>query len=119
MKITTLVSAALTLFAVSAGSVSAAEEFATLKGVDAAPMAASELENVKGMHVHFRDAGNGKIHLAGRLDEKNWSSEWGGSDGLPVAPSYKGLCVAAGLSGPGNGISIPGGQVQCPLGAAF
>lgn len=95
-------------------SVSVAGQFATLKGVKAAPMAASELKAVKGLHVHFIDPHNGfaKVHLAGDVKtENNWSN-LGGSDGLPVAPSYHGLCVAIGVGT--SGISIPGAAVQCP-----
>jgi len=89
-----------------------ADELATLKGVKATPMTSSELEEVKGMHVHFLDA-NGKIHLAGNPENKgigtgNWYLN-GSPDGAPVAPSYHGLCVA----GP---IVIPTGPnpSQCP-----
>lgn len=90
--------------------------FATLKGVKAVPMAAAELDSIKGMHVHFLDAGGGELHLAGDIKtENNWEN-LGGTDPAPVAPSYHGLCVAAGYSGPSAGaISIPGGQFQCPL----
>jgi hypothetical protein len=94
--------------------------FATLKGVKAAPMSSSELDAVKGLHVHFITIKNGKLHLAGDVKtENNWSNEWGGTDGQPVAPSYKGLCVAH-----GNGsIFIPTGPpgtpvtLQCPAGS--
>lgn len=94
--------------------------FATLKGVKAAPMSSSELDAVKGLHVHFITIKNGKLHLAGDIKtENNWSNEWGGTDGVPVAPSYKGLCVAH-----GNGsIFIPTGPpgtpvtLQCPAGS--
>lgn len=69
-------------------------QFATLKGLKATPMASSELDAVKGMHVHFLDAGGGKLHLAGDIKtENNWKN-LGGTDGNPVAPSYHGLCVA-------------------------
>lgn len=90
--------------------------FATLNGVKAVPMAAGELDAIKGTHVHFLDAGGGELHLAGDVKtENNWEN-LGGTDGKPVAPSYHGLCVAAGYSGPSAGaISIPGGQFQCPL----
>ncbi|HUP65230.1 MAG TPA: hypothetical protein VM557_08110 [Thermoanaerobaculia bacterium] len=97
----------------SAKSVAATDQFATLKGVKAVPMASSELDAVKGMHVHFLDAGGGKIHLAGDVKTKNNWTNIGGTDGLPVAPSYKGLCVAH-ASG---GIFIPtvgGITTQCP-----
>lgn len=97
-----------------------ATQFAALKGVKAAPMASSELKAVKGLHVHFITTSNGKLHLAGDVKtENNWSNEWGGTDGMPVAPSYKGLCVAH-----GNGsIFIPTGPpgtpvtLQCPAGS--
>lgn len=97
-----------------------ATQFAALKGVKAAPMASSELKAVKGLHVHFITTSNGKLHLAGDVKtENNWSNEWGGTDGVPVAPSYKGLCVAH-----GNGsIFIPTGPpgtpvtLQCPAGS--
>jgi hypothetical protein len=108
--------AAKDVAAPSAKTAAPAPVFATLKGVKAAPMASKELDAVKGLHVHFLDAGNGSLHLAGDVKtENNWEN-LGGSDGQPVAPSYHGLCIAAGLSGPGaGGISIPGGQFQCPL----
>ena len=72
-------------------------QFATLKDVKATPMEARELDAVKGLHVHFIDPHNGfnKVHLAGDVKtENNWSNEWGGTDGVAVAPSYHGLCVA-------------------------
>jgi hypothetical protein len=94
-----------------------------LKGVKAVPMTRKELDAVKGLHVHFVTPSQNTQHglpglqLAGDVKtENNWSNEWGGIDGQPVAPSYKGLCVATGLSGSGNGtLFIPGGQFQCPL----
>jgi hypothetical protein len=98
--------------------------FATLQGVQALPMASSELDAVKGLHVHFvtpskntQNFGMEGLQLAGDVKtENNWSNAWGGSDDVAVAPSYKGLCVATGLSGPGGSvIFIPGGSVQCPL----
>ena len=90
--------------------------FVTLKGIKAVPMAESELEAVKGQHVHFVDPGSGEIHLAGNPEHQNNWENLGGSDGKPVAPSYHGLCVAAGYSGPSAGaILIPGGQLECPL----
>lgn len=97
----------------SATPVAAPAQFATLKGVKAVPMASSELNAVKGTHVHFLDAGGGKLHLAGDVKtENNWSN-LGGTDGAKVAPSYHGLCVAH-ASG---GIFIPTrGAIttQCP-----
>jgi len=115
MRITTLLSASAIILTANIGSASAADEFGTLKGITATPMAASELGAVKGMHVHFVNKNGGSPqggpHLAGRLDEKNWYLN-GSPDGQLVAPSYHGLCVAAGTP---SGISIPtGGLSQCP-----
>jgi hypothetical protein len=90
--------------------------FATLKGIKAVPMAATELAAVKGQHVHFLDPGGEALHLAGDVKTQNNWENLGGTDPAPVAPSYNGLCVAAGYSGPSAGaILIPGGQFQCPL----
>ena len=95
-------------------------QFAALKGVKAVALSSSELKAVKGQHVHFITINNGKLHLAGDVKtENNWSNEWGGSDGNPVAPSYHGLCVAHG----NGGIFIPTGPpgtpvtLQCPAGS--
>jgi len=110
-------SAATQVTAAGEKNVAVVSGFATLKGVKAVPMAAKELDAVKGQHVHFLDAAGG-FHLAGNPEKNtnNWQN-LGGSDGAPVAPSYHGLCVAAGYSGPSapGGISIPGGQFECPL----
>ena len=89
-------------------------------------MASSELDSVKGLHVHFRNPGQNVtitgmgpttgLHFAGNPDNSgigdgNWYDN-GSPDGGLVAPSYHGLCVAAG--GPGV-ISIPSmGASQCP-----
>lgn len=119
MKLISFVSAAV----VAGGAVSVAladDGFATLGGVKAAPMAAAELDQVKGLHVHFLDA-NGGFHVNGNFNgfihsgkpnngigEENWFLN-GSPDGQPVHPSYHGLCVA----GP---IIIPTGPnpSQCP-----
>ena len=88
------VETAKTASAVQAKASTGTIQFATLKGLKATPMASSELDAVKGMHVHFLDAGGGKLHLAGDIKtENNWQN-LGGTDGNPVAPSYHGLCVA-------------------------
>ena len=105
----------------------AVQNFSILKGVKVVPLASSELKTIKGLHVHFLNGSNNVvetpfgpiqgIHLAGDVKtENNWSNAWGGSDGVAVAPSYKGLCTASSLSGPGSGnISIPQAYAQCPL----
>jgi len=115
MKFSVFLSAAAIVMSAGIGTASAADEFAALKGVTATPMASSELSAVKGLHVHFvnRNGGSpqGGPHLAGRLDGKNWYLN-GSPDASPVAPSYHGLCVAAGTP---SGIGIPtGGASQCP-----
>ena len=97
-------------------------KFTALKGVKAAPMSSNELKAVKGQHVHFITISNGKLHLAGDVKtENNWSNEWGGTDGQPVAPSYKGLCIAHGNGSifiptgpPGSGAPV---TLQCPPGS--
>ena len=102
---------AVTMTSVSAEQSSATSQLATLKNLKAVPMASSELDAVKGLHVHFNDGGGGKEHLAGVNNTSNWSWK-GGSDGMPTAPSYNGLCVAMRVGK--GGISIPGGASQCP-----
>jgi hypothetical protein len=97
-------------------------KFTALKGVKAAPMSSDALKAVKGQHVHFITISNGKLHLAGDIKtENNWSNEWGGTDGQPVAPSYKGLCIAHGNGSifiptgpPGSGAPV---TLQCPAGS--
>lgn len=54
MRVTTLVSAAAIALAATIGSVTAADQFATLDGVSAVPMSSGELAAVKGQHVHFQ-----------------------------------------------------------------
>ena len=115
MRIIELLSYALITLVATTGVASAAD-FATLKDVTATPMASSELEAVKGAHVHFIDP-NGGFHLAGNPDNSgvgtgNWYLN-GSPDGNPVAPSYHGLCVAGSISIPPLG---PGGPTapQCP-----
>lgn len=124
MRKTTVFSTVLILTMGVAGTVSADDEFSILEGVKAVPMAADELAAVKGLHVHLitpsqntQNFGVPGLQLAGDVKtENNWSNDWGGSDGEPVAPSYHGLCVSTGLSGPGNSVAfIPGGATQCPL----
>jgi hypothetical protein len=77
----------------------AAAQFATLKDIQASPMTPTELEAVKGLHVHFLDAGGGTLHLAGDVKHMNNWENIGGTDGMPVAPSYNGLCVAHAAGG--------------------
>src|SRR5688500_15695033 len=52
-----------------------------LKNVNATPMSTSELQAVKGLHVHFLDAGGGTLHLAGDVKHENNWQNLGGSDG--------------------------------------
>ena len=120
MRIVTLTSAALVTFG-GIGLASGADEFATLEGVKATPMTAGELDTVKGAHVHFLDP-NGGFHLAGNpAQQHNWYNNGSPEsviNGELVAPSYHGLCVAAGTpsgivipaTGPGGVPTLP----QCP-----
>ena len=75
-------------------------QFATLKGVKVVPMAAKELDAVKGLHVHFLNPGNNTqffgeegLHLAGINNTDHWKNLY--NDGF-VANSYHGLCQARG-----------------------
>ena len=73
----------------------ASSTFVKLKDIQAVPMAAKELDAVKGLHVHFWNPGApfpGEPHLAGANNTDHWSNLYG--DGF-VANSYHGLCVAA------------------------
>jgi|RhiMethySRZTD1v2_1073278.scaffolds.fasta_scaffold00442_31 hypothetical protein len=99
----------------------AGKTLGTLARVKAEPMAANELDAVKGLHVHFvlvqsqnSQYGLTGLHLAGDVKtENNWEN-LGGTDPAPVAPSYHGLCKAS--AGP-SPILIPfNPQVgtQCP-----
>jgi len=53
MRITALASVAAIALTATIGSLSAADQFATLNGVKAVPMSSGELSAVKGMDHHF------------------------------------------------------------------
>ena len=95
----------------------AASQFKSLDKIVAVPMSQADLSSVRGEHVHFLDAGSGKLHLAGSFHDKDGvpgPDNWlylGGADGRLVAPSYHGLCVAQSVGV--GGISIPGAARQC------
>ena len=75
----------------------AAGQFTALNGVKKVLLTPREMDAIKGQHVHFVTVSNEKLHLAGDIKtENNWSNEWGGTDGVAVAPSYHGLCKAHG-----------------------
>jgi hypothetical protein len=99
----------------------ATAKFAALKDVKAVPMSSNELKTVKGQHVHFLTLKNLKIHFAGNPFEHNWEN-LGGTDGEPVAPSYKGLCIAHGNGSIFIPTNMPGTPptpvtLQCPPGS--
>ena len=111
---TKLLTASALAFVVCIGSAAADESstkpFAVLAGVKAIPMAASELKALKGAHVHFLDP-TGGFHLAGNPENSgvgtgNWYNNGSpeAEAGHLVAPSYHGLCVAAGRP---SGIMVP------------
>lgn len=114
MRFATLLSVtALTLVA-GIGTASAADQFATLKGIEAEPMSANELDAVKGLHFHFMTPA-GKLLF---VNVKNGALKKGegfqptpnadvASDGFPlgVGKGYRGLCGAALRA---TGLSIPG-----------
>jgi len=101
----------------SIGPAVAADDFATLKGVTATPMAAAELKSVKGMDHHFTVTlpSSGEV-VTHNTDQHQDAIGPGGkganfvsitfSDGVTrlVAPSYRGLMKACGngvIDGPG------------------
>jgi hypothetical protein len=93
---------------------------AAVARVKAIRMTSSELDAVKGLHVHFvvpssqnDQYGLIGLHLAGNPFEHNWSN-LGGSDPAPVAPSYRGLCNAAGTGTSAIFIPYPPNFTQCP-----
>jgi hypothetical protein len=113
----TMTSTALAADRVPTNQSASPDKFKSLDKIVAVPMSQAELSSVRGAHLHFLDAGGGKLHLAGTEQDhdgdgvpNNWAN-LGGSDGRPVAPSYHGLCVAQGVGV--GGISIPGAVVQC------
>ena len=95
MRIITLLSSAL--IALAATTSAAADDFATLKGVTATPMASSELEAVKGTHFHFITPSNNELLGVTGLHVVNTQI---GHDGQPTpnadpSPGYRGLCVTS------------------------
>ena len=128
MRSTTLTALAAATFATIASTAFAAgpvpanqfnslDKFKSLDKIVAVPMSQADLSSVRGEHVHFLDAGSGKLHLAGSFHDKDGvpgPDNWlylGGADGRLVAPSYHGLCVAQSVGV--GGISIPGAARQC------
>ena len=118
MRIAMLASAGAIVLAFTIGSVSAADQFTTLKGVKAIPMSPGELSAVKGMDHHFTVTNPGTNGLPVEHETVQHQEEIGPgtkgknfvnitfSDGVTrlVAPSYKGLMKACGngtIDGPG------------------
>jgi len=80
-------------------SVPASGQFATLRGVKAVPMSSSELDAVKGLHIHFvtpsqndQNFGVTGLQLVNRNNLDNWVDL---GNGEIVGPGYHGLCGAA------------------------
>ena len=93
MRITTLLSAAAIALAATIGSVSAADQFATLDGVSAASMSSGELAAVKGQHVHFLLSPRGtdsSVHAVGNPAD----TPAAGNGVVPVDESFFGPGVA-------------------------
>ena len=109
MRITTLVSAAAIALATTIGSVSAANQFATLDGVTANPMSSGELDAVKGMHRHFLDASGGAsggAHvILGKFGNPKKTLDNGSPDGGLVIQGYNGLCRSPAIIIPTGGLS--------------
>jgi hypothetical protein len=83
-------------------STSAPSTFATLRGVNAVPMATTELGSVKGAHAHFLTVKSKNVfdditgfHVVNRNNHDNWLDL---GNGEIVGPGYHGLCGAALLS---------------------
>ena len=105
MRIITLAATAIIVLATT--SVYAADEFATLKGVTATPMASSELDAVKGLKLHGFNPAENLILLGGPSIQTRLETYDNGNDlGELVHNGYHGLCRA----GP---ISIPDVPSQC------
>lgn len=80
-------------------STAAPATFATLRGVNAVPMATTELKAVKGAHAHFLTVkaknvfdGIPGFHVVNRNNLDNWLDL---GNGEIVGPGYHGLCGAA------------------------
>jgi len=116
MRMTTLLATATVVYASNIGLSSAADDFAVLKGVRAVPMAAAELQAVKGMDHHFTvllPSGEAVRHDTDQHQDAIGVDGKGKnfvlitfSDGVErlVAPSYRGLMQACGngvIDGPG------------------
>lgn len=113
MRITALVPTVVIAMGGIVGSVSADDEFVTLKNVKSTPMSSSELAAVKGQAAHFAtpssNAGhpngpnaNEGWHFVNIVNQDNWVDL---GNGILVGPGYHGLCGAA-LNSPK--MSIPG-----------
>ncbi len=137
MRIGMLATASAVAFVFAIGSVSAADQFKTLKGVKAVQMTAGELSSVKGMDHHFQiitpgttvpldpavDADDGPLETDGRFgtdhhqddlvtatDDRNFITIIRADNGNPmrVSPAYNGLANAC-----GNGVIIMPGFIAC------
>lgn len=117
MRITTLLSAAAIMLAATIGSVSAADQFATLDGISPVAMSSGEMDAVKGLHIHFQvtTSGAGLINpdtptaadpLRGtnfRVNNNEVNLNGPDPSGDGIGPGYNGLVRAC-----GGVISIPG-----------
>ena len=116
MRIAMLATASAIAFVFAIGSVSAADQFATLKGVKAIQMTKGELSVVKGMDHHFTVTNPKTGEVTTHNTDQNQDDVPGskganffsfvGADGVTrlVAPSYHGLSKACGngvIDGPG------------------
>ena len=113
MRITTLIASAIIVLATSIGSASAADELATLNGVKATPMAASELDAVKGLHIHGINPHGKLILLGGPRRYDNGSEEAANGEMFSVHNGYHGFCVAGPIGVPPIGPGGVGTDPQC------
>jgi len=120
MRIAMLATASAMAFVFTIGSVSAADQFATLKGVKAVQMTAGELSSVKGMDHHFfvTPPGTGEA-VRHDTDQKQDANDGKNfveilrADGTirMAAPGYRGLilhaCGNGVISGPSVAWCVP------------
>jgi len=112
MRIATITAAAIALVA-TIGTVSAADQLATLKGVNAVQMSSGELGTVKGMDNHFFV--NGVRHDTDQFQDANGKGNFkeltrpGTGDVRLASPGYQGLILHACL--------VSGGVITGPSAA--
>lgn len=86
----------------------AATKFTTLKSIKAVPMKSTELERIKGEHIHFFVNGQGHPGGGPFFVNRQENNLGGGQAPVGSGPGYSGLCNAS--AGGTSAIFIPAGQ---------